>query len=178
MNDMKKNKQLTLKQEQFCQYYVDTGNASAAYRMAYSTEKMKNETIWSEASRLLADHMVSARISEIRKENDERSKVSRERVEKILVNIVEADTSDLYKWDERKGTFILKSPHELPQRIRTSLKKICNKRGELTYELNGKVEAARLLASMNGWEAAKEVKVSGGGVPVQSDIRIGFDDED
>lgn len=171
-------KELTMKQEQFCQYYVDTGIASAAYRLAYDTSKMKSDTIWSNACRMLKDSKVAARVDEIRKENATRSAVSREKVEQMLMNIANVDPADLYYWNEEKGKFVMKSPHQLPKRLRSAIKKISNKRGEMTYEFNGKVEAARLLASMNGWEAAREVKVSGGGVPVRSDIRIGFDDED
>ena len=44
---MSEEKALTLKQEKFCHYYVDTdGNASEAYRMAYDAAKMKAESIW------------------------------------------------------------------------------------------------------------------------------------
>ena len=36
----KEDRPLTLKQENFCQYYVDIeGNASEAYRMAYNASK-------------------------------------------------------------------------------------------------------------------------------------------
>lgn len=45
--------------------------------------------------------------------------------------------------------------------IRKSLKKIKNTKGVVSYEFNGKTEAAKLLASMNGWEAPKEVNVNG-----------------
>ena len=170
--------ELTMKQEMFCQAYVDTGIASAAYRLAYDCKKMKSETIWSNACRLLADSKVKARVAEIQRENAKRSIVDRALVEKKLMDIVEVDPAELYYWSEEKGKFVMKSPHELPKHLRSALKKISNKRGELTYEFNGKVEAARLLAAMNGWEQPKEVKLSGGGVPVRSEIRIGFDDEE
>ena len=38
-------KGLTIKQENFCNYYIESGNASDAYRRAYSCEKMKDETV-------------------------------------------------------------------------------------------------------------------------------------
>ncbi|TGV15817.1 terminase [Mesorhizobium sp. M8A.F.Ca.ET.173.01.1.1] len=54
---------LTQKQEAFCLAYVETGNASEAYRRSYDVSvDTKPETIWSEASRLVADPKVSARI--------------------------------------------------------------------------------------------------------------------
>ncbi len=57
---------LTPKQEAFCLVYVQTGNASEAYRRSYDVaEDTKPETVWSEASRLVADPKVSARIMEL-----------------------------------------------------------------------------------------------------------------
>lgn len=56
--------------EKFCQEYVrNRGNASAAYRVAFpKSEKWKDETLWSKASKLLKKDKVRARIEEIRKE--------------------------------------------------------------------------------------------------------------
>lgn len=57
---------LTVKQEAFCCSYIENGgNASEAYRAAYVTAKMQEKTIWEEASRLLADPKVSARVREL-----------------------------------------------------------------------------------------------------------------
>ena len=79
---------LTFKQEKFCKYYVDTeGNASEAYRMSYNTANMKPETIWSAASRLLANSKVSTRINEIKAQRAKESEVERKTVEKVLMDI-------------------------------------------------------------------------------------------
>src|SRR5690348_11454050 len=60
---------LTPKQEAFCLAYVETGNASEAYRRSYDVaEDTKPETIWSNASRILADSKVSARVQELQQE--------------------------------------------------------------------------------------------------------------
>ena len=51
---MSRENVLTLKQEKFCQYYVDIdGNASEAYRMAYDCTKMKQESVWRNAHALM-----------------------------------------------------------------------------------------------------------------------------
>lgn len=61
--------QLTAKQEAFAFAFVETGNASEAYRRAYDVSPdCKPETIWSAASRLRTDAIVSARIEELREE--------------------------------------------------------------------------------------------------------------
>ena len=47
---------LTLKQERFVHSYIETGNASEAYRRAYNCENMKPETIKRNAHALLANN--------------------------------------------------------------------------------------------------------------------------
>ena len=57
---------LTLKQEAFCQKYIETGNASEAYRQAYGS-KGKQETIKKRASELLGRGDIAGTIAELRK---------------------------------------------------------------------------------------------------------------
>ena len=59
---------LTPKQEKFAQVYVETSNASEAYRQAYDALKMKPETITRKAFDLMQDGNVTARLKEIREE--------------------------------------------------------------------------------------------------------------
>jgi len=55
---------LTPKQEAFAQLYIETGNASEAYRRAYTVrETTKAATVWESASKLLADPKVSTRVA-------------------------------------------------------------------------------------------------------------------
>lgn len=172
------NNRLTEKQERFCNYYLDCdGNASEAYRMAYDASKMQPETIWSNASRMLASNKVAARIDELRSERAEASKVNREKVEKILMDIVTMDPNDLYIVDPVTGKIKLKSPNQMPKRVRNAMKKISNDKGKVSYEFNGKVEAAKLLASMNGWNAPQQIALTGKDGAKTNEIRIGFDDE-
>lgn len=59
---------LTLKQERFCLVYMETGNASEAYRQAYDCENMEDKTIWEAASRQLDNYKVIARVNELKAE--------------------------------------------------------------------------------------------------------------
>lgn len=59
-------KELTPKQEKFCAAYIETGNASEAYRRAYNAEKMKPETIHRKAKEVLSYGNVTARLEQIR----------------------------------------------------------------------------------------------------------------
>lgn len=56
---------LTIKQETFCQKYIETGNASEAYRQAYGS-KGKPETVARSAHELIVHPKVSARLAELR----------------------------------------------------------------------------------------------------------------
>lgn len=171
-------RKLTEKQEKFCNYYLDCdGNASEAYRMAYDASKMQPETIWSNASRMLANSKVAARIDELRSQRAEASKVSRDKVEQVLMDIVMMDPNDLYIVDPVTGKIKLKSPGQMPKHVRNAMKKISNDKGKVSYEFNGKVEAAKLLASMNGWNAPQQIALTGKDGAKANEIRIGFDDE-
>lgn len=57
---------LTPKQEAFCLAYLKTGNASEAYRQAYSAANMKPDGINVNASKLLSNTKVALRLEELR----------------------------------------------------------------------------------------------------------------
>lgn len=59
-------KELTPKQEDFAQQIVKGSTQADAYRTAYNASSMKDETIWSNASRLIDNSKVKARIKELR----------------------------------------------------------------------------------------------------------------
>lgn len=60
-------KRLTQKQENFCAAYIETGNASEAYRKAYNADGMKPETVNRKAKELLDNGKITARLEELRK---------------------------------------------------------------------------------------------------------------
>lgn len=57
---------LTVKQENFCLAYLETGNASEAYRRSYSASKMKPATINRNAKAMLSDNKITTRIDALR----------------------------------------------------------------------------------------------------------------
>ena len=57
---------LTQKQEAFALAYIETGNASEAYRRAYDTSGMSEKSINENASKLLNHAKVAPRIAELR----------------------------------------------------------------------------------------------------------------
>ena len=57
---------LTPKQEKFCIVYLETGNASEAYRQAYDAQSMKPETVNKRASELLDNGVIAGRLEALR----------------------------------------------------------------------------------------------------------------
>jgi phage terminase small subunit len=83
---------ITPKQEAFCLAYIDTGNASEAYRRAYCAAKMKMETVNRKAFDLLQNGKITARVDELRAAVTEKAvkklEISKEWVLEQLVETV------------------------------------------------------------------------------------------
>lgn len=92
---------LTAKQESFCHAFIQTGNASEAYRLAYSAAKMKQKTVAVKACELLKNGNVTVRVSELRKDLAEKFAVSDARVIDELARIAFADIRRLFTTDGR-----------------------------------------------------------------------------
>ena len=78
---------LTPKQERFCQVYIETGNASEAYRQAYNAEKMRPDTINNKAYGLLQKGGIRARLDELRAEHKKRHEIT---VDTLVAELEEA----------------------------------------------------------------------------------------
>ena len=81
---------LTPKQEKFAQSIaLEEMNQSDAYRSAYSCTKMSDKTIWENASRLMTDSKVTARIAELRQETITPKVMSAQKRREKLTDIAE-----------------------------------------------------------------------------------------
>ena len=78
---------LTPKQEKFCQVYIETGNASEAYRQAYNAEKMRPDTVNNKAYGLLQKGGIRARLDELRAEHKKRHEIT---VDTLVAELEEA----------------------------------------------------------------------------------------
>lgn len=76
---------LTPKQEAFCLAYIETGNASEAYRRSYNAGKMQPATINVKASQLLADDKIAVRVAELKAAHVERHNVTIDTIREMLV---------------------------------------------------------------------------------------------
>ena len=74
-------KKLTPKQRKFAEEYVNTGNASEAYRRAYDVSKTtSNEVIAVKASELLSNGNVSVRVKELQIKQANKYEITRKEV--------------------------------------------------------------------------------------------------
>jgi len=76
---------LTPKQEAFCLAYIETGNASEAYRRAYDASRTKPECVNVNASKLLASAKISLRVDELKAEHAARHEITVETIRDMLL---------------------------------------------------------------------------------------------
>ena len=75
------------KQEKFCQVFIETGNASEAYRQSYDTDSMSINTIHVKACELKKTDKVTVRIQELEAEHRERHNMT---VDDLIKELEEA----------------------------------------------------------------------------------------
>jgi phage terminase small subunit len=78
---------LTPKQEAFCLAYLETGNASEAYRLSYAASGMSANSIGVEAAKLLDNPKIAHRLSVLQEPIMERHNVT---VDSLLLELEEA----------------------------------------------------------------------------------------
>ena len=89
---------LTLKQENFILKYFECGNASEAYRHAYSAENMKPEVIHVKASELLNPELngkIAVRLEELRAEAQKKSEWNVQKLIKVHTRTYEIAIGDV-----------------------------------------------------------------------------------
>jgi len=78
---------ITQKQENFARAFVETGNASEAYRRSYNAEKMKDSSIHVNACKLLADANVAQRVKELQDAAAKRHDITMDKIIRELALI-------------------------------------------------------------------------------------------
>ncbi len=111
---------LTPKQEVFARKVVEGMTQADAYRSAYSCKRMTDKTIWENASRLMADSKVQARVKELRdKINDEAIMSAQKRLEWLtrVIQDEEESTGDRLKaidlMNKMQGEYVQKIAAEV-----------------------------------------------------------------
>lgn len=76
---------LTPKQEKFCQVFMETSNASEAYRRVYNAANMKDTTINVAAKQLLDNNKVASRLEELRERGAKKLDITIEKLTAMLL---------------------------------------------------------------------------------------------
>jgi phage terminase small subunit len=93
--------QLPAKQERFCQeFLIDLNATQAAVRAGYSPR-----TAQPIASRLLSNVMVQSRISELKKEREDRTQIASDRVLQQYCDIADFRITDILYFDGKQCTY-------------------------------------------------------------------------
>ena len=161
----KKTKQCTMRQEAFCNKYLETGNASEAYRYAYNAEKMKPETIYNSGYKLLQKGEVKARLAYLRENLAEASGISALKIVRELEKIAFSDaTSIRIDWQNLKN-FDELTPEEkavikdIDVKVKCTTTQSGNDITEVTTKISmhDKIKALESLSQMLGFN--KPIKV-------------------
>ena len=106
---------LTVKQEIFVQRLIEGNSQREAYKFAYNCEKMKNESIDVEASKLFNTPKILQRYQELLEEHKQKALYTREEAVNDLVWIKEKAREDIeYRGlKQANGSHFLKSVNEL-----------------------------------------------------------------
>lgn len=106
---------LTSKQEKFIQGVVSGLSQTDAYKQAYDTSKMKDNTIWKKASELMADSKVRGRYEELINKHTEKALWNRSLAEEKLIWLLDKsqESIELMGLKQANATSMLNSIKEL-----------------------------------------------------------------
>lgn len=149
---------LTVKQERFCQKYLECGNASEAYRFAYPCKNMSDKTINEAASRLLKNSKASARVAELQAQTAEICELGRSDIIRVLSGAIMADITD---YATPEGCVRAEDIKKMPIEKRRLIEKIEATRDGVKITLMSKAGAIERLCKITGWDA-----------PAQSEIKL------
>lgn len=165
---------LSVKQENFCNYYLECGNASEAYRRAYSCSNMKDESINRKAVELLNNGNIVTRVRELQEEQKNKSDITKEKILDELSSIAFSSIADMYNsWIERAEFDKLTSKQK--SAIKSISTKILKKNigtsddpeiVDVEYvkiELHDKLKAIERICKMLGWDAPEKMDVTSNG---------------
>ncbi len=145
-------KKLSIKRELFCNHYIECGNASEAYRLAYTcSSKWKDGVVRRKASELMKIPEVNARIEELQDEAKKRFDMKKDDALRFLASIIDVDPLDLGKVEG--DTFTVNSMNDIPESVRRCIQSIRSTKDGIEVKLYSKIAALSQISKMLGWDA-------------------------
>lgn len=158
--------ELTQKQENFCMAYLETGNASEAYRRAYDAGKMKPESVNRKAKELLDNGKITARLSSLRKASETKHVMSRQEALERLSDIGRTSMHELVEFGtyeagiDDDGNPLVQASWRFkdsalqdPKKMAAIAELVAGKDG-LKIKLHSPLQAIQQIAKMQGWDKA------------------------
>lgn len=95
-------RKLTIKQEKFCNFYIETGNASEAYRRAYDCSDKSAQWLVVNSSKLLKNANIALRVKELQQEQQRKSDITKEEILQLCADVIRGkEVTDFI--EERNG---------------------------------------------------------------------------
>lgn len=156
---------LTIKQEKFCNKYLECGNASEAYRYAYDCSKMSDNSVWCNASQLLADTKVAQRLEYLKSHLAEASGITALQIIREHQKIAFSDATRI-----RNGWMSLKEFESLTDDEKACIRSVETKQTKRTTPIGDEVideqvkitcydkqKALDSIVSMLGYNAPEKI---------------------
>lgn len=163
------SQKLTLKQEAFAQAYLQTGNASEAYRSAYDfSPDCKPNTVEKRACELLKNGKVAGRLDSLQKELAERNGVTVDAIVEELRRIAFSNAGDFFKWG--KDGVEIKDSDDLTPEQRAVIAEVSHTRtpggGTIRVKMSDKQAALEKLGRYLGMFKDVKEHTGKGGKPL------------
>lgn len=149
---------LSVKQENFCNFYIECGNASEAYRRAYSCSNMKDESINVKAVELLNNGKITVRVKELQEELKKKSDITKEEVLNMLKSFMYADIRNFLTI--KNGNVIFKDSEDWTDEMAMQVESVKQGKEGIEIKLNGRAWTIQRICKMLGFDSPQDVNVN------------------
>lgn len=149
---------LSVKQENFCNYYIECGNASEAYRRAYSCSNMKDESINRKAIELLNNGKVTARVKGLQEELKKKSDITKEEVLNMLKSFMYADIRNFLTI--KNGNVIFKDSEDWTDEMAMQVESVKQGKEGIEIKLNGRTWTIQRICKMLGFDSPQDMNIN------------------
>lgn len=149
---------LSVKQEKFCNYYIECGNASEAYRRAYSCSNMKDESINVKAVELLNNGKITVRVKELQEELKRKSDITKEEVLNMLKGFMYADIRNFLTI--KNGNVIFKDSEDWTDEMAMQVESVKQGKEGIEIKLNGRTWTIQRICKMLGFDSPQDMNIN------------------
>ena len=142
---------LTIQQQNFVDKYLETNNASEAYRFAYKCKDSTVDTIKANACNLLKNTYIALTIEKEQARLQEKTDITKERILKELNAILEAKITDYVEFKGQSLRF--KDLDTLTEAQQRAIESIEETKFGIRLKLHGKSWTIERICKMLGYDA-------------------------